>query len=303
MAKMTLLDKLGILLEIIKSNKYFLLLIALMIVLAIAFFISAKKSNKKIKKIYILCYGILILIVGIIYHDSLQKMLDYMMNNFFIALYFPNIAIYFAAIITANIILLISIFNKNITKIVRIINITIYCLITYIFILTLNIITTNKLDVFTQESIYGNKNVQALIELSSAIFIVWILFLVVYKLIRMYQNTKEEHQEQLSMEDKEEISSPVIPESTIIIPYQEETVPLEKGGWPIEDIKQQEPISIKEGQKKSYEDLLSLEDYKLLLNILKEHKEKERLKEEKQKQIEEEQKKFRELQELYRSIR
>ena len=193
MAKMTLLEKLGILLEVTKSNKYFLLLIALMIILAIAFFISAKKANKKIKKIYIICYGVLLLLVGIIYHDSLQKMLDYMMNNFFIVLYFPNIAIYLAAIIATNIILLISIFKKNITKTIRIINISIYCMITYIFILTLNIITTNQLDVFTQESIYGNKNVQALIELSSTIFVSWILFLVIYKLIRINQIRKEEH--------------------------------------------------------------------------------------------------------------
>lgn len=300
MAKMTLLEKLGILLEVTKSNKYFLLLIALMIILAIAFFISAKKANKKIKKIYIICYGVLLLLVGIIYHDSLQKMLDYMMNNFFIVLYFPNIAIYLAAIIATNIILLISIFKKNITKTIRIMNISIYCMITYIFILTLNIITTNQLDVFTQESIYGNKNVQALIELSSTIFVSWILFLVIYKLIRIYQMGKEEHTESILEEDKKEIpSESVYKEQEIILPYQEEQLPLEKEGWPIEEIKQQEPLPSKEKQENPYEDLLSLEDYKLLLNILKEHKEKE----EKQKQIEEEQKKFRELQELYRSIR
>lgn len=173
-------------------------------------------------------------------------------------------------------------------------------MITYIFILTLNIITTNQLDVFTQESIYGNKNVQALIELSSTIFVSWILFLVIYKLIRIYQMGKEEHTESILEEDKKEIpSESVYKEQEIILPYQEEQLPLEKEGWPIEEIKQQEPLPSKEKQENPYEDLLSLEDYKLLLNILKEHKEKE----EKQKQIEEEQKKFRELQELYRSIR
>lgn len=119
-------------------------------------------------------------------------MFDYMMNNFFIAVYFPNLAIYFAAIITTNIILWISIFNRKITKWIRTINTATFCIIHYLLILIINIIIKNKLDIFDTTSIYQNKNALALIELSSAVFVSWILFLIIYKIIRVYQQKKEE---------------------------------------------------------------------------------------------------------------
>ena len=56
----------------------------------------------------------------------------------------------------------------------------------YLLALILSIINTEDLDVFTQSSIYGNTRVTALIELSSIIFIVWIIFLVLYKTILIY---------------------------------------------------------------------------------------------------------------------
>ena len=51
-----------------------------------------------------------------------------------------------------------------------------------------------------------------------------------------------------------------------------------------------------------YDDLLTLDDYKLLLSILKEQKEKEQQEKDRKARIDKEQAKFRELQELYRGV-
>lgn len=160
-------------------------------------------------------YGSITLVSLIFYREELFNMFDYMMNNFFIAVYFPNLAIYFAAIVATNIILWISIFNRKITKWIRAINTIVFCIIHYLLILIINIITTNKLDIFEQTSIYQNENALALIELSSTIFIVWILFLIIYKIIRIYQQKKEEDYEQLERKnDYANIEAP-IPEPII----------------------------------------------------------------------------------------
>ena len=110
-----------------------------------------------------------------------------MMNNFFIAIYFPNLAIYLAAIITVNIIFLVSVFKNNISRFIKNLNIIVFAIMNYLLALILNVVHSNKLDVFTQTSVYGNKEAQALIELSSTIFLIWIFFLVVYKMIMIYQ--------------------------------------------------------------------------------------------------------------------
>ena len=56
-------------------------------------------------------------------------------------------------------------------------------------------------------------------------------------------------------------------------------------------------------QTAQYSDLLTIDDYKLLLNILKEQKEKEKREKERQERIDKEQEKYKELQDLYRSVR
>ena len=191
MSKLSLLDKLKVLSDVTSSSGLFIVAIVILITLA-ALLITTNTKTKKISRfVCIAIYGAIIIVSILFYREELFELFDYMMNNFFIAIYFPNLAIYFAAIVTTNIILWISIFNRKITKWIRTINTIIFCFIHYLLILIINIITTNKLDVFDQTSIYENQEALALIELSSTIFVVWILFLIIYKIIRIYQDNQE----------------------------------------------------------------------------------------------------------------
>lgn len=187
MTQTTILDKLKIIFEVSKSSKLFIGVIIFIILLALVALTTTRKNAKRGKFIYGLAYATVLVAILVLYYDSLGKMFDYMMNNFFIVLYFPNIAVYLAAIIIANIILLVSVFGFKTPKLVKTINVIVYAIIHYLLALVLNVITKNDLDIFSQISIYGNAEAQAIIEFSSAIFMVWIVFLILYKMIRKYQ--------------------------------------------------------------------------------------------------------------------
>lgn len=187
MTQTTILEKLKIVFDVSMSSKLFIAVIAFIILLAVVALKTNKKNVQRGKLVYGLTYAAILIAILIFYHESLGKMFDYMMNNFFIVLYFPNVAVYLAAIIITNIILLVSVFNFKTPKLVRNINIVVYGIIHYLLALVLNIISENKLDIFSQVSVYGNKDAQAIIEFSSAIFIIWIIFLIFYKIIRKYQ--------------------------------------------------------------------------------------------------------------------
>ena len=187
MTQTTILEKLKIVFDVSMSSKLFIAVIAFIILLAVVALKTNKKNVQRGKLVYGLTYAAILIAILIFYHESLGKMFDYMMNNFFIVLYFPNVAVYLAAIIITNIILLVSVFNFKTPKLVRNINIVVYGIIHYLLALVLNVISENKLDIFSQVSVYGNKDAQAIIEFSSAIFIIWIIFLIFYKIIRKYQ--------------------------------------------------------------------------------------------------------------------
>lgn len=186
MTRLSLLDKLMILFNVIKSSNIYLVLLGIFIVIFTIVSIITIKNKKLGRTIYGMGMISIIIYLVISYHPYLLKMFQYMMDNFFIALYFPTLAIYLAAIIIMNIIIWKTVFSNKSSKFIKILNTIIYFIMNYLLILNCSVITKEKLDVFDQSSIYQNDQARALIELSSVIFILWIVFLILYKCIYEY---------------------------------------------------------------------------------------------------------------------
>lgn len=286
MGDLSLLEKLKVFVDVSSSSGICIASIFILLFMAFMFLTTNKKNAKASKLLFIGIYVVLILVMLFQYQDSLYDMFDYMMNNFFIVFYFPNLAIYLAAIFATNIILMISIFNYKEDKLVKVVNTIIYCIIHYLLILILNIVNVKNLDVFSQSSVYGNEKASALISLTSIIFIVWIIFLVIYKIIRHLQKG---HQEQAVQTQYIEvpvkkinpnimgIEAPKIVNGGIkkkpdVIPIEEVPPNLVQMGQP-QDI-QQPLVEIEKDREllKEYENMFTLEDYKLVLELLKNNK-------------------------------
>ena len=378
MSKLSLWKKLAIFWQVSKSSYLFLIVLAILLFLGFMFFTTNKKNSKKRKYLYAISSTVILILMIAFYHGSLANIFDYMMNNLFIAIYFPNLAIYFAAIIIMNIILWVSLFNFKTTSIIKKINIVIYVIMNYLLALLLSVINTNKLDIFNQASVYGNNNARALIELSSFVFVIWIIFLIVYKIILTYirkdyrpkvkkviikkrvrklpdnfiptttpeyilGNKKNKEaiiftepiksrviepiEKDFVIENKDVvIEKPV--QQTVIVTPKEETIVIKTDEEPsiieqmvdepkksvekvVEETKQvvtkvvDEPkiIATSDNLSTNFEQMLTVEDYKLLLRMLQEQKEKERLEKLRKEQLAKEENKFVELQALYRSAR
>lgn len=285
MTKMSFTDKLGVLLNVINSSKEYILIFFVLLFIGYVILSTNNKKSKKMKNIFLMIYLFIIGSIIYMYHTNLANMFDYMMNNLFIVIYFPNLAVYLAAIITTNIIMWISIFSNKTPNFIKNINVALYSMITYLLILILNVIKENKLDVFTQSSVYGNATAQALIELSSILFIIWIAFLTIYKIIKTIIVRSKE----ISVQQK--VERQVI-ERKAPKPYRQIQPPyIVKANM--------NTIKVEKNESQKYDDLLTLDDYKLLLNILREQKEKEQREKDRQARIDKEQAKFRELQSLY----
>ena len=229
------------------------------------------------------------------------------MNNFFIAIYFPNLAVYLAAIIATNIILWTSISNPRTSKIVKKINILVFTVITYILVLILNTIKTNNLDVFTQTSVYGDKTAQALIELSSVIFIAWIIFLVLYSIIRKYIIRNRMPRRAVSRQPIK-IEEPIIKDDLVpaeVAPVKEvKEKPYREIEPPYYVMASDNQIKVQKIKRETaeYENLLTIDDYKLLLDVLKKAKQEQIEKRKREEKIRLEEEKLRELRQIYQSI-
>ncbi len=303
MNRLSLLDKIKILIEVSKSSYWFFIVLFLLVGMGFILFKTNKQTAKKNKKIYILFSALIFIIVLITFQSSLNHLLDYLMNNIFISIFFPNFAIYFLGIIITNIILWISLFHFKTSEMIKKVNIIVYLVLNYLLVLTLSITDTKKIDIFSENSIYQSEKATALIQLSSLIFVIWIMFLILYKIILIY----------VRKDYKQKVKKVVVTKTVKKLPenYVPTVTPNYLVGTPGKRITliETNPNRMIE----EYERKLTIADYQLLLKILKEEKEKKNsnknvfiedsIKKMKQEEKMRETEKYTELEMLYRGIR
>ena len=269
MSKLSLIDKLGVLINLSVSSTPYVIALIVLLIFGILLSFTNKKNEKIHKALYFIMTAVIIGLLIASYHSSLGNMFNYMMNNFFIAVYFPTIAIYLAAMIAMNIIVWVSIFSFKSSKQIRTLNISIYVIMNYLMALLLKVINTNKLDIFDQASLYGNKDATALIELSSLVFVVWVIFLILYKLILIYIRKDYKPRVKRIIVRKEIKKLPENYEPTVVPNYIYGQVP-HKETLVIDTTEKTEEEILLERFSKQF----TLEDYKLFSRLLKEEQDR-----------------------------
>ena len=268
MSKISLLKKLQLLLDVSTSSYWLLLGMGIFLGIGVFLFTSTHKNKKQNKMIYLVFSFVLCAFLVILYHKSLNKVFEYLMDNLFVMLLFPNYVFYFLEILGTNIILWVSLFNNKTNEAIKKLNIIVYLFMNYLLMLVLSVIDTNKLDIFTVSSLYSNEKATALMELSSALFIIWIIFLILYKIILTY--VKKDYKEPIKkLVIKKETKYPMNykPTKTPNYIYGNAIKQKEQLEQPKEIIKEKEIV---------IEDIFTLEEYKMLHKVLAEQKEKQK---------------------------
>ena len=240
MRYLTLLEKLKILIDVLMTYKFVLVLIAIMLVLTILF-IFKKLSNKKYTILMSLSI-LLTLIISIIgNYKILFKTFDNFTTIFFSGIYFPSIYIYLSILLVVAVAFITSILSTKKKKVYKIINSIAFILNNIFFIIVLNIIAKNSINVFEISSLYTNSSLVAILELNMGLFILWIFSLIVAYITNTICDkitSKKTIKEEIISEVKEPVTKEVITPETI--PVKEEVSLIE------ENIKVPEVTEIKE---------------------------------------------------------
>lgn len=240
MRYLTLLEKLKILIDVLMTFKFILVLIAIMLILTILF-IFKKLSNKKYTILMSLSI-LLTLIISIIgNYKTLFKTFDNFTTIFFNGIYFPSIYIYLSVLLVVAVAFITSILSIKKKKVYKIINSIAFILNNIFFIIVLNIIAKNSINVFEISSLYTNSSLVAILELNMGLFILWIVSLSVAYITNTICDkitSKKTIKEEAVSEVKESVTKEEITPETI--PVKEEVSLIE------ENIKVPEVTEIKE---------------------------------------------------------
>lgn len=197
MKYLSLLEKLKVLLDMLLSFKFILIFVIIMLILTILYLFK-KISNKK----YILFMSLSIIITLIISiiknYEILSNTFDNFTTIFFSGIYFPSIYVYIGILLMVSLVFITSMLSSKKIKIYKIINSVIFILNNIFFIIILNVIAKNNIDVFSISSLYTNNSLVAILELNIILFVLWIAVLTITYItnticdkISLKQKTKE----------------------------------------------------------------------------------------------------------------
>ena len=170
MIPMSILEKLKSLFGIATSSTFFLIAI----IVSILFFcftlfniLSKKMDNHKI---FIFIWGIIAVGIVIMYHNFIIGLGDSFIENIFMAIYFPSLAVFSVMVLLSNLVLFYSVFKKNLMLFFKIVWSVSAILINLLFVFILDIVVKDSVDIYSKAEVYGNQKLLVLLEVSMAIF-------------------------------------------------------------------------------------------------------------------------------------
>ena len=277
MIQFSLAQKLKMLVDIILSSSFFLATIIFGTIFVVMLIMNIRKKEKINKKLFILAWLFVIILVFIRYYNTLFTMLDNLVENIFVSIYFPNLATYVAILLITNFIFVASIIKKNISKFIIALNSISFIGINVLFFFIADIVVKENIDIYSKLTIYSNSNLLVLLELSTGLFTLWLIILFVYWVIIKLISINKEPVTKSIPQQKENITVENKQQEPIIIVQKEEKNVNQSNNYLPKQPENIEVIDFKE-EKFDYENLynrymrgdssLTLQDYKNLKEYL-----------------------------------
>lgn len=178
MTYLSIIEKFKILFDMLLDFEF--ILVFTILILLFTFLYAIKLINGKR---YMLCMSLSFVVVFAISIFGNYKVLSNTFDNFstifFENIYFPSIYVYIGVLVISFISFIVSMLNKMLKKSYKIVNSSMFIINNILFVVILNIIAKNNIDIFSVNSLYTNTSLVAILELSMGLFILWVLSLIV----------------------------------------------------------------------------------------------------------------------------
>lgn len=256
---MNIIEKLQMFMNLI-TNSQLLMGTIVLISLVILLFINKQINKKKLFRVVLLINIGAFLILLFSYTDQLVNIYNEIINKVFVNIYFPSVEVYLFILLFMFVTLIISICNFKMKKSYKTINIISFFIIFYLFLMITYIVVTNNIDIFNAESIYTNKDAVAILELSTIIYVLWIIVTLITSISNtIYEYIKVKHTVSVNSETADSINEL----RNTAYETLEISEPVDTYVMPKEELVKESNVAIIE--KKGY----TLDEYKLFSQMLK----------------------------------
>ena len=172
-----IIEKLLCIVNLVKNNWIYLVFLGI-----IAFFlviVIAKKISRKHFFMVVFVSYIGVLGYTIFSHlNELVVVFNSLVDQFFTNLYFPSVYVYLFVLVMIDIVSIVSFFRVSESNTYKWINGVFFFMIQFVFVLILDLLSKNEIDIFSKVSLFSNKDLVMMLEFSINLFLVWLGILV-----------------------------------------------------------------------------------------------------------------------------
>jgi len=172
-----LFEKMEVLFNLIINSNIFA--IAVILISFIMLFKILKKLSSK--KIGIIIYLIEVVLLGLVIFEGNEILVNTgntLIDKLFLDFYFPSVYVYLFISVVSFVIFIYTYFNKFISKTYKMITNTYYLIFNFIFVLLVSVIANNNINIFDKLSLFGNNESLVLLELSTLLFLLYLVTMV-----------------------------------------------------------------------------------------------------------------------------
>ena len=189
---MSIIDKIKLIWNTIVNSREIKFIIPFLGIILTVVILSFFFNQAKYRKIYLLVYVFIITVLMIVYFNPISKLITHFLDTIVNGLLFPNLALYMGILVIVNIILIVSVFNDNLSKFIKGINLSFFGLIQLLLVFIVKNIVNNNIDITKRLTSDTNIQLLILVEASIFVFVLWLLFLLVIKLVNHIKENNEE---------------------------------------------------------------------------------------------------------------
>ena len=189
----TLLDRIKILSNLIISSPFFISIVVIFLLTTFVLLLYGRIKNKILK--YIVAFGYLLIAVLILikYGSSILNLSDSLVDQVFSFLYFPNLIAYVCMIILTILIIIYTFVNKKTKFFIKTFNVITFVFIMILFVLTLDVIVRNGINIYEKSEVFSNETIVVLIEMSTFIFAIWTASLFINYIVNVINEKLEKN--------------------------------------------------------------------------------------------------------------
>ena len=179
---LSLLEKFGVIFKYIFSSFLSIEMFVLSLLLFVILIVNLKKDNELIQMIAIGIYIGFIIGILISYSTYVKTCVNSFVKAIMNYVYFPSTIVYFFIIIFVTVMILYTLFSKQLTVFKKIVNYSFFSILYFFFMSFIALAAYDSVDLVEVSILYQNETILSLVQISNLILLVWLLFTGFYHL-------------------------------------------------------------------------------------------------------------------------